>query len=163
MRWILPILMLATTTPAIAQSKAQQFAAEFNKKKDETRSKKGHTVHKYKEVVATPWTFTDNRKYEGNYASESSEMRVDVTDNGTLNVSGTDNHGRYVLKNAMIDEGILTGTKSYANGHGERFKAIFLKRQDRTSASDSFTTSYGVGYLEDYADQMQARIFLERK
>lgn len=112
MRWIIPILMLSVATPAIAQSKAEQFAAQFNKKKDETRSKKGHTVRKYKEVVATPWTFTDNRKYAGTYSSDAFEMRVDVSDNGALDVSGVDNHGRYVLKDAMIDEGILTGTKS---------------------------------------------------
>jgi len=162
MRWILPILVLATTTPAIAQSKAEQFAAEFNKKKDQTKTKHGVTTRKFHEVVATPWTFSDNRRYDGEYASDIYNMRVDVTDTGVLNVSGSDGQGTFVLKNAVIDGGILTGMKSYGTGGSEPFKAIFLKRRDRVVPGEDFITSYGLGFIEE-RDDSTLRIFLVRR
>ena len=55
---VLVALLAGSTSVAQAQARIDVLASEFSKKKDATRSKKGVTVRKFREVVSLPWRST---------------------------------------------------------------------------------------------------------
>ena len=166
MRTILLLIILAYATPLAAQTTASQFAAQFTKKKDATKSKKGVTVHKYREIVSKPWTFDDVRKYTGHYADEWFSIDIAVDANGAARASGVDHVGAFELRNGQITDGVLTGRKQYHNGVSAPFEAVFLIRSDRDAPNDPFTVLYGIGYIVEEptgSGIQEQRFFLTRR
>ncbi|HUP87916.1 MAG TPA: hypothetical protein VM100_01055 [Longimicrobiales bacterium] len=146
------ILVLAfsavSTTTLSAQSRAQYFAHEFSKKKDHTKTRHGVTMHKFHEVVSTPWIASIDA-YVGHYVGDEFEMDIRKAANGTLTVSGSDPDGAFRLRNARIADGILTGDRAYASGGTKALEAAFLNRSDRGNPRDPFTTLKGIGLLSN--------------
>jgi hypothetical protein len=144
-------LTVAIATPTFAQApaaRAQALAGEFSKFKNETRTKKGTTRTKYKEVVSEAWVAT-SAAYAGHYVSDDpTYLDITVDTNGKASGSGRD-HARFELRNLTIGGGLLTGTKVYADGRNEKFEGVFLKRATRESANAAFLVHYGIGMLED--------------
>jgi len=145
---ILPLLlvaMAATALPAQTPARAQQLAGEFNKLKDKVKQKHGVTTHKFHEVKSEAW-LASPAVYAGVYVSESPELEIHVARDGSVTGSGVD-VARFELRTARIADGLLTGTKVYANGRTEPFEAVFLKRADRARPTDDFDVRYGIGFL----------------
>jgi hypothetical protein len=149
MRYAVILLLLAAATPAAAQSRADQIAAEFTKSKNTTKTRHGVTARKYKEVVSQPW-HADVRDYAGHYVSLGDPMvlDVDVTANGVVTARGKD-EAAFEILDARIRDAVLYGTKVYRDGRRERFEAGFLKRSHRAAPDEAFTASYGIGVLVD--------------
>lgn len=161
-------LTVACAAPSFAQNptaRAQTLAGEFSKFKNETRTKKGVSHTKYKEVVAEAWVAPASA-YAGHYlANDPIHLDIIVDTSGRINGSGHD-HGRFELRDLAISGGLITGMKGYADGRSEKFEAVFLKRSTRDSASAPYSMHYGIGMRAvlshiGYGDDL--RIFAERQ
>jgi hypothetical protein len=144
----LPVLLIAaaaTALPAQTPARAQLLAGEFSKRKDAVKQKHGVTVRKFHEVVSEAW-LASPAGYAGTYVPESPAVEVRVTRDGSASGSGVD-VARFVLRDLRIADGLLTGTKPYADGRAEPFGAVFLERADRARPNDDFAVSYGLGFL----------------
>ena len=144
-------LTVATAAPSLAQTpaaRAQSLASEFSKFKNETRTSKGVTRTKYKEVVSEAW-LAAAPAYSGRYvARDGMDLDITIDRTGKATGSGQDD-GRFVLRDLAISAGLITGTKAYTNGRSEKFEAVFLKRSTRDAATARFSVHYGVGVLAD--------------
>ena len=149
MKYLLLIPLLAFATPALAQSRADQLALEFSKKKDKAKTKKGVTTHTFFEAVAQPWRLPHVQEYAGHYASDEFTMDIAVAANGSVTASGVDDRGAFQIRNARIRDAVLTGRKTRGNGRTEAFEAAFLKRSERSAPDEPFTASYGIGYSRE--------------
>ena len=167
MRYAAILLLIVAATPAAAQSRADQIAAEFTKSKDVTRTKKGVTSRKYKEVVSEPW-HAEVRSYAGHYVSlgDAMVLDVEVNANGVVTARGKD-EAAFEARNARIEDAVLYGTKVYRDGRKESLEAAFLKRSNRSAPEESFTQSYGIGVLVDATPDMgitgSIHVFLEKQ
>ena len=145
-------LLLATATPILAQTphaRAQTLAGEFSKFKNETRTKKGVSVTKYKEVVSEAW-LANAASYAGTYFTDDIvrlEVRIDAR--GQATGSGRDHNGRFDLRGLEISGGLITGTKAYEGGRTDKFEGVLLKRSTRSNAREDFSVHYGIGMLSD--------------
>jgi hypothetical protein len=158
---------MAVATPAMAQSRAEQLALELSKKKDVTRVKKGVRVRKFAEVISTPWRLRDVRDYSGYYASEPFTIELRVNADGSAIGSGHDQDGRFELRNARINDAVLTARKVYRDGRSKNFEAVFVRRQDRSEPDATFNVYYGLGYIGDLPPESGSeglnRFFLSRR
>ena len=152
---LLGLLLATTATPIFAQTptaRAQILAGEFSKFKNETRTKKGASVTKYKEVVSEAWLAASSA-YAGTYFTDDMvrlEVRIDAR--GQATGSGRDGNGRFDLRNLQISGGLITGTKAYEGGRTEKFEGVLLKRSTRSSAQDNYAVHYGIGMLSDASE-----------
>lgn len=167
MKFLALFVGLTLATPALAQSRAEQLALELSKQKDVTRVKKGVSVRKFAEVIATPWRLRDVRAYSGYYASEPFTIELRVHTDGSVTGSGHDERGRFELRNAHIDDAVLTARKVYRDGGSKDLEAVFLRRQDRSKPDAPFHVLYGLGYIgtlppESGPDGLN-RFFLSRR
>jgi hypothetical protein len=149
MRLLTVVLVLAFAAPAAAQSRAGVLAAEFNKTKDVTKSKRGVTLHKYHEVHASPLSYNDIGQYAGHYASEPLALDITVLKDGRVRAVGRDESRSFEVRDAKISGALLSGTKVYAGGKSEAFEAVFLIRRDRDDPKAAFTVMTGLGYFGD--------------
>jgi hypothetical protein len=150
MRFAVLLLVLAATTPAAAQTRANQIAAEFTKTKDQTKTKHGVTLRKYKEVLSVPWRVGSLSDYAGRYVSLGDPMylAVNIGASGVVSAHGNDSDA-FEIRNPRIEDAVLYGTKVYRDGRTESFEAGFLKRSHRAAPGEPFTVSFGVGVLVD--------------
>lgn len=168
MRSTLFLLLLAIATPAAAQSRIDQIASDFSKLKHQTKTKKGASTTKFKEVVAEPWQAGSMHAYAGHYRSLGDPMHLDlhVGADGAVSAHGTDPEP-FELHGARIEAAVLSGTKTYRDGRREPFEGGFLKRSDRSAPGERFTTRYGIGMLVDAPEGTGiiglTRIFLEKR
>ena len=159
-------LLALATTPLAAQTpgaRAQTLAAEFSKFKDVTKSKHGVSHQKYKEIVSEPWAAT-LRDYRGTYASSDdfAYLNLAIDTNGRVTGEGRDRE-HFTLRDVVIADALLTGTKVYRNGKTAPFEAAFLKRSARSSPNAAFTTYYGVGFLVLEREDYQVRVFAAKQ
>ena len=166
-RYLLVLAILALATPAAAQTpnaRAQMLAGEFSKFKNETRTKKGVSHTKYKEVVSEAWVAPAST-YAGRYVSDDPiYLDIQIDANGNARGSGRDD-ARFGLRDVTIASGLLTGTKVYADGRNEKFEAVLLRRSTRNSANEPFAVRYGIGMLANltHAGVGEVRIFAEKQ
>ena len=165
MRLLPVVLLLAFAAPAAAQSRAASLAAQFNKLKDVTKSKRGVTTHKYHEAVASPLAYSDLERYDGHYAADPLFMDINVSKDGRVRVLGNDGRA-FEIRNGRIDDGVLTGTKLYAGGGTQLLEAVFLRRLDREDPKAAFSEMLGIGYLGDvpasWGISSPQHVFLEK-
>lgn len=149
MKYALVMLLVAAAVPAEAQTRAEQLAVEFTKKKDVTKEKRGVSVRKYHEVISTPWQLPRAQDYSGLYASEPFTLDIRVAADGTVTGSGHDHLGTFDLRDGRFSQGVISAQRAYRHGRMRPIEAVFLKRQDRSAAADPFTHYLGLGYVDD--------------
>jgi hypothetical protein len=160
------VLLLLATAPAAAQTpgaRAQVLAGEFSKLKNVTKTKGGVSHRKYAEVVSEPWTAT-LRDYRGTYASaeDFAHLNLTIDANGRVSGEGRDSEV-FALRDVVIADALLTGTKVYRNGKTAPFEAAFLKRSTRSSPDAEFTTLYGVGFVVKERYDYEVRVFAAKQ
>jgi hypothetical protein len=159
--------MLAFATPGFAQTpnaRAQVLAGEFSKFKNETRTKKGVSHTKYKEVVSEAWVAPVSA-YAGRYLSDDAiYLEIEIDADGAARGRGRDDV-EFQLRDLKIASGLITGAKAYANGRSETFEAVLLRRSARSSANESFAVRYGIGMLPDLSNSGvgELRVFAEKQ
>ena len=160
------VLLSLAAAPVVAQTpgaRAQTLAGEFSKLKNVTKTKHGVSHRKYAEVVSEPWVAT-LRDYRGTYASadDFAHLNLAIDANGRVTGEGRDSED-FTLRDVVIKDALLTGTKVYRNGRTAPFEAAFLKRSARTSPNAAFTTLYGVGFLVEEANNYEQRVFAAKQ
>ena len=65
----------------------------------------------------------------------------------------------FELKDATRAGALLTATKVYRDGTVERFEGVFLNRTERTSPTDSGTTTFGLGVVLDTPLEINGNTF----
>ena len=167
-RYLLVVAVVAFATPAFAQTpnaRAQVLAGEFSKFKNETRTKKGVSRTKYKEVVSEAWVAPASA-YAGRYLSDDPvHLDIEIDANGNASGTGRDD-ARFQLRDVTVASGLLTGVKVYAGGRTEKFEAVLLKRATRDSANEQFSVRYGIGMLADLSHKGigdEVRVFAEKQ
>ena len=137
-----------------AQQESQEIAALFNKTKHKVKEKRGVRVEVYIDIKSEPLVKQNISEYAGRYKSDTGDwfdLKVGV--NGHIEASGSEpspqKSRRFTLKDARIEDALLTGTKVYEDGTTEPFEAVFLKRTVRLGENDAGTSAYGFGVRFD--------------
>lgn len=141
-------------TSGEAQSRTAVIAASFTKFKDVTKSKHGVTKSKYRRVESEPAVRANPADYSGSYQVPelgfALQLRVDsrgvVSGSGYEPLSGTVSRA-FTLRNGIVEGGLLTATKVYANGETERLEGAFMNRSSFESPTDKGITTFGFGTL----------------
>jgi hypothetical protein len=160
------LVVASAASPLAAQTpgaRAQVLAGEFSKLKNATKTKHGVSVRKYYEVVSEPWVAA-SREYQGRYSSGDDFAYLDLTIDAAGRVAGTGRDRKaFTLRDVVIGEGLLSGTKVYQDGSTAPFEAVFLKRSDRASPNAEFMTLYGVGFLVKERYDYEVRVFAAKR
>jgi hypothetical protein len=161
-------LALAFVMTAAPQG-ATEIAESFSKTKYKKKDKRGMTMSLYVEVRALP--AMPIAAYAGRYEADFGDaLTLNVGADGTLTGNGSD-RGAFTLRNARVQDALLTATKVYANGETEPLKGAFLTRTVREGTAPgrirSESSAFGLGVvdldLELPGARHVERIFYERK
>jgi len=152
---IIPALAAAQTVPApSADTRARAMAASFNKSKHVSKEKRGIRKEKFLEITSTPATKADPSAYSGDYRVEGMGFSLDlrVAPDGTVEGTGYDPvefesnvMRQYTLTNARVQGGLLSATKTYANGTTQTVEGVFIDRTTKTSPTDPGSPVFGLG------------------
>ena len=153
----LALVTLLVACPAIAapqssaQSRAQQVAAAFSKRKHVVVEKHGVRRDKYKDVRSEPVVNQDITAYSGVYVTDLGDsIDLTIASDGRIQATGHDSEQStqgFVLENARIDGAVLIATKRYRDGASEPFEGVFINRTERNAPSDPGMTMFGLGVV----------------
>lgn len=158
------------------QARTQAIVASFNKSKHVVKEKRGVRFEKYKEVRSAAAIKTNIRDYAGSYEAEGMGLSLDVSVDGSGNVSANGYERVYLdspvwrgftLRNARIQGALLTATKVYTNGTTEPFEGVFIDRTSFDSPTDKGVTTFGLAVAGTSRQLVNGvsidRVFYERK
>ena len=148
MRITLLFFCLAVASPAAAQTRIDRIAADFTKIKDQTKTKYGVSVRKFREVLSEPWRAGNVQAFAGRYESLGDPMHLEIMVSADARVTGRGSDvAPFELRNSKIVDAVLTGTKVYSDGTSEPFEGGFLKRSDRMAPDANVTVMHGLAIL----------------
>ena len=174
----LALFILLAATPAIvasqgvtSQSRAQQVAAAFSKRKHVVEEKHGVRREKYKDVRSEPVVLHDITAYSGVYVTDLGDsIDLEIGSDGTIQATGLDAEPSarpFVLENARIDGAVLIATKRYRDGASERFEGVFMSRTERNAPTDPGITTFGLGVVfampREVAGNTYDKLFYQRQ
>ena len=113
----------AFTQATNVQQKTQELVASLSKTKYKHKVKKNFEVEIYIDIKSEAVVKNNAAEYSGNYESENSnhQIKLNIT-NGKIEGSGYDadfgssKKASFFLKDAKIEDALLTATKVYENG-----------------------------------------------
>jgi hypothetical protein len=153
-----------------APQRATEIADSFSKTKYKHKNKRGVNVSLYVEVRAVP-VVKPMAAYAGRYEADFGYvLTLNVGADGTLTGNGSD-RGAFTLRNARVQDAVLTATKVYANGVTEPLSGAFLTRTVREGTAPdrvrSESSAFGLGVVDLDVDlpgfTHVQRLFYERK
>jgi len=161
-------LTLALTTTAAPQ-RATEIAGAFSKTKHKQKERYGVKKSLYVDVRSRA-EIRPLAQYSGHYSTDFDyTLTLQVRADGVVTGSGTD-RGAFTLRNARVQDALLTATKVYANGATEPFEGAFLTRTVRSGTAPDRITSessaFGLGVVNvdvAVAGNVLDKIFYERK
>ncbi|HUQ20529.1 MAG TPA: hypothetical protein VM099_13020 [Gemmatimonadaceae bacterium] len=151
--------------------RANEIMTLFTKHKEVSKSKRGVTRERYKDVRAEPVVRSNLESLSGTYEDQGFGFvyRIRVDANGRVTGSGEEpiEEGvkrTFTLSNATVSGALIRGTKVYAGGRTQPLEGAFLNRISRESPADPGTSAFGLGIVGDFTfgQWMLNRIFLER-
>lgn len=165
---------LVDVHPAAAQTNARrtnEIMALFSKHKEVSKTKRGVTREKYKDVHTEPVVRSNLESLSGTYEDQGFGfvLRLRVDANGRVTGSGEEPIDEsvkrtFTLSNTTVSGALIRGTKVYAGGRTQPLEGAFLNRIARESPTDPGTSAFGLGIVGDFSfgQWMLNRIFLER-
>ena len=163
---------LAAPQQASSQSRAQQVAAAFSKRKHLVAEKHGVRKEKYKDVRSDPIVKQDITEYSGVYqvADLGDVIDLRIGRDGRIQADGHDSDQpsrTFVLEDGKIEGAVLTAIKVYRDGKTERFEGVFLTRTERNSPIDPGITTSGLGVVlatpREFAGNSYEKLFYQLK
>lgn len=145
------------------------------KKKDKSKNGINISVEVYVDIKNVP-EVREPAAYSGQYVDEYGGFSLDLTvaADGSAEGSGVDtingdseaNKLAYSLKNARVQDAVLTADKVFANGTTERLEAVFVNRTTLSGKNadniESRVTAFGVGFIQKNV-KWTNRVFLAAK
>ena len=132
-----------------SETRTREIAIAFNKVKHAVKEKNGVRIEKYKDIHSEPVIKPNISEYSGVY--EVSDMHyvitIQVTSDGRMQGSGTDNGRPFTFDNARMEGALLSAIKIYNDGATEKFEGVFMTRTERNSPTDTGVTTFGLGTL----------------
>lgn len=162
----------AQTSDASAQ-KTQELVAALAKTKYKHKVKKNFEFEFYIDVKNEA-VVKNASEYAGVYESSESSYRVELrASGGKIEGSGYEtnfeNSSRlnFTLRDARIEGALLTATRVYADGSTRRLEAVFVNRTVTQGSNpnkiNSRETKFGLGFVENFNESFQNRVFCEYK
>ena len=181
-RFVIFNLLLVVAIAAVAvsaqdakatASTTQDFASSLDKTKHKVKEKNGIKTETYVSIKNDAVVKADPSEYSGLYidGSNMNRLEISVTRDGRVEGSGLDGEMEmrpvaYTLRDARVEGAVLNGTKLYADGRVETFKALFANQTVVTGRNpqdvDSRQSSFGIGFTKAINDST-SRVFLTRK
>lgn len=165
---------LVEVQPVAAQAnvrRTNEIMALFTKHKEVSKSKRGVTREKYKDVRSEPVVTSNLESLSGTYKDQGFgfALRLRVDASGRVTGSGEEpiEEGvkrTFTLSNTTVSGALIRGTKVYAAGRTQPLEGAFLNRIARESPTDPGTSAFGLGMVGDFTFRQWSlnRIFLER-
>lgn len=155
-----------------ASQRAREVAASLDKTKYKHKVKKNFELEIYIDVKNEA-VVKNASEYLGTYESpEASHRLVLRSVGGKIAGDGYETDFQssarvnFTLKDARIEGALLTATKYYENGNSERFEAVFVNRTVTQGANpnkiQSRETKFGLGFVENFGEDLQNRVFCEK-
>ena len=171
--WLIPVSALSQESDN--QKRTQEIVAYFNKEKHVVKEKFGVRKEKYKKVVSEPVIKQNIIDYSGVYEVQGLGYLIDIQvgNEGKVKATGAEpvngDHRqarRFRLEGARITGAMLTGTKVYEDGGGEKFEGVFINRTDFDSPTDKGVSAFGLGVVGnpvEFAGVTLDRLFYQLK
>jgi len=174
-------LFVGSCDTAFAQNsgrKAQDLINALGKTKYKKKEKRNVLVEIYIDIKSEAVVKNNIQDYAGVYQSEHADYRIElrVSSDGKVEGNGSDFDSNksqrrdFTLKNARIEDALLTATKVYADGKTELLEAVFNNRfiitGNNPNEINSRETKYGLGFIDSSEGNngiSTSRIFLEFK
>ena len=155
-----------------AGGRAQSLAAALDKTQYKKKEKGIVKVEFYIDIKNTPAVMSA-AAYSGVYDTQVGyRLVLNVDASGAATGSGYDSlnedgaKANFTLRDARVQNAVLTATKVYDNGQTQNFEAVFVNRTVSAGTSpDKVTdteTVYGIGFVQAWGSSSN-RVFLERK
>jgi hypothetical protein len=158
-----------------AGQKAREVAAALDKTKYKHKVKKNFEFERYIDVKNEA-VVKSVAEYAGVYESPDANYRIELRASGGGNgvegsgyETGFENSARvnFTLRDAKIEGALLTATRVYADGTTKRLEAVFVNRTIVQGANpnkiESRETKFGLGFIENFGETFQNRVFCEYK
>lgn len=150
--WLMPTIPAAQ--PLDASQRAREIATLFNKSKHKVKEKRGIRIEVHVEVTSEPVVKKDAREYSGTYnAFDEYALTLRASADGHVEASGAEpgpkGKRNFTLRDARVENALVTGTKVYDDGATEKFEAVFLNRTVQNGQTNTSETTFGLGVLYD--------------
>ncbi|HEX8738395.1 MAG TPA: hypothetical protein VF721_23895 [Pyrinomonadaceae bacterium] len=153
--------------------RAQEVAASLDKTKYKHKEKKNFRFERYIDIKNEA-VIKNASEYAGVYESPDANYRIELrVSGGKVEGSGYEtgfndsSRVNFTLRDARIEGALLTASRVYADGSTKRLEAVFVNRTITEGANpnkiESRETKFGLGFVENFGEQWQNRIFCEYK
>lgn len=155
-----PLLKSSCTKSFAQESGARQsrdaILAAFNKSKRKIKEKYGIRTELFVEIRSVPAIRKESKDYAGVYEVNAVGyvLNLQIGTNGEIEADGYEpaqmNVGvarRFTLKDAKIEDAMLTATKVYDDGSAEKFEGLFLNRTETSSRRTGVINTFGLGVI----------------
>lgn len=155
--------------------KTRDLVAALDKTKYKKKDKGNISVEVYVDIKNESVVKADPTEYSGRYETDGYLLSLTVEKDGRVTGSGhdelvnSDKSVDFELKDARVDEALLSGTKVYAGGKQEPFQAVFVNRTSKSGKNpnsiDDQSTKFGIGFIQTSHQDSEwtNRVFLERR
>ncbi len=139
-----------------ARQRRDAILAAFNKSKRKIKEKYGIRTELFVEIRSVPAIKKEIKDYAGVYEVNDLGyvLNLRTGTNGRIEANGYEpvqsNAGvarRFTLKDAKIEDAMLTATKVYDDGSAEKFEGLFLNRTETSSRRTGVSNSFGLGVI----------------